>query len=317
MDIYELWRGLGWPLIRLTFFISLGLLVGNLIESMNWTAAVARIAEPLVRLARLKDVSGASFSMAFFSGVSANTMLAEAFEKKEMTTRELLLSNLFNSLPTYFLHLPSVFFMTLPFLKGAAVVYVGLTLFAAFLRTLGIIVLGRMWLPPIPPGCVPCKLRDTDVRSLRDALRKTWKRFLKRIPRVVYITVPVYVAIFLANQWGGFAILENYLAHNAFFLKWLHPKAVSIIAFQMAAEFTAGLAVAGALLEAASLPAKQIVLALMVGNILSAPMRAFRHQFPYYAGIFSPRMALRLIVVNQSVRVGSLIVVSLLYALWG
>jgi hypothetical protein len=317
MDILELWNGLGWPLVRLIFFISLGLLVGNLIESMNWTAAVARVAEPLVRLARLKDTSGASFSMAFFSGVTANTMLAEAYEKGEMSTKELLLSNLFNSLPTYFLHLPTVFFIALPFLKGAAVIYVGMTLSAAFLRTLGIICLGRVWLPPVEPGCVPCKLRETGVKSISDALCRTWRRFLKRIPRILYITVPIYILIYIANRTGLFMALENYLAHNEFLLRWLHPKAVGIIAFQMAAEFTAGLAVAGALLEAASLPVKQIVLALMVGNILSAPMRAFRHQFPYYAGIFTPRIALRLIVVNQSVRVGSLMLVAVLYALFG
>ena len=61
-----LWQGLLGPLLRLVFFISLGLLIGNLIESLNWTHRVARIASPLVRRAHLSDITGASFSMAFF-----------------------------------------------------------------------------------------------------------------------------------------------------------------------------------------------------------------------------------------------------------
>lgn len=76
-----LWNGLFWPLIRLTFFISVGVFVGILIESLNWTRYAARLAAPLARRARLKDISAASFSMAFFSGITANNMLAEARER--------------------------------------------------------------------------------------------------------------------------------------------------------------------------------------------------------------------------------------------
>jgi hypothetical protein len=83
----------------------------------------------------------------------------------------------------------------------------------------------------------------------------------------------------------------------------------------MAAEFTAGLAVASALIADAGLTQSQVVLALMLGNILSSPMRAFRHQFPYYAGIFRPRMAVKLIACNQTLRVVSLVLVGTVYAL--
>jgi hypothetical protein len=106
MDLTALWEGLGWPLTRLIFFISIGLFVANLIESLNWTHAVARLAAPLVRVGRLRDISGASFSMAFFSGVAANTMLAEHYDKGKLNDRELVLSNLFNSLPTTFCTCP-------------------------------------------------------------------------------------------------------------------------------------------------------------------------------------------------------------------
>ena len=317
MDLLELWNGLGWPLIRLVFFISLGLFIGNLIEALNWTHAVGKAASPLVRLGRLKDVSGASFSMAFFSGVAANTMLAESHSQGRLTDRELVLSNLFNSLPTYFLHLPTMFFITLPFIGGAAVIYLGLTFGAAVLRTVVILLVGRLILPRPDEGCMLCILDEERSRSWRQALHKTWKRFLKRIRKILLFTVPIYLLIFLLNRYGAFTALEAFLADHVGVLSFLSPEAISIVVFQVAAEFTAGLAMAGALLDAGELEAREVVLALITGNVLSSPMRAFRHQFPYYAGIFRPKLALKLIVHNQTLRAASLVVVGAAYFFLG
>ena len=108
----QLWHHLGWPLVRLLFYISIGLLVANFIEALNWTRKIAFVARPLTRFAHLSPLTGAAFSMAFFSGVAANTMLSEGFAKGEIRKKELILANLFNSLPTYFLHLPTTFVIT-------------------------------------------------------------------------------------------------------------------------------------------------------------------------------------------------------------
>ncbi|MFK4763695.1 hypothetical protein ACI3L3_02805 [Desulfobaculum sp. SPO524] len=317
MDFDLLWNGLGWPLCRLIFYISLGLMIGNLIEALNWTRAVARVAEPITRIARLKDVTGASFSMAFFSGIAANTMLAEAHEKGTLSDKELMISNLFNSLPTYFLHMPTLFFITVPFIGSAAVVYVSLTLGAAFLRTAFIILLGRLVLPPLPPGCVTCRLDEQRSAGWREALKKTWSRFKKRIRKILRITVPIYIAIYLLNRYGAFGVFEDFLAEHVSFFSWLPTEALSIVVFHVAAEFTAGLATAGALIQEGALTTREIVLALVLGNVLSSPMRAFRHQFPYYAGIFKPRIALRLIAANQTLRVVSIITTGTLYYFFG
>ena len=110
-----------------------------------------------------------------------------------------------------------------------------------------------------------------------------------------------------------FDMLETFMADHLSFLSWLSPKAMSIIALQVAAEFTAGLAAAGALLQDGSMTYSEIVLALLVGNILSSPIRALRHQFPYYAGIFKPRLAMQLIVFSQSFRTISIAIVALFY----
>jgi hypothetical protein len=73
------------------------------------------------------------------------------------------------------------------------------------------------------------------------------------------------------------------------------------------------MAAAGALLDNGSLGARQVVLALLAGNVLSSPMRAVRHQFPFYAGIFTPGLAAKLITYNQVFRTGSIILVGLFY----
>ena len=313
ITLAQLWHGLGWPLAKLIFNVSLGLLVGNFIEALNWTRAAALLAAPLIRVGNFSETVGASFSMAFVSGVTSNTMLAEAFDQGRLTRRELLLANLFNTLPNYFLHLPTFFFLTAPLIKGAAFLYVGLTLLAAILRTVLVLIAGRLLLAPqtsadamIAPA-VPKRL------SVHAALDKAWTRFRKRIKKILLYTVPIYTAIYFLNRLGLFAWLERFLTDHLTLLSWLDPRSFGIVAAHVAAEFAAGLAAAGALLEAGTLSQRQVVLALLVGNVLASPVRTIRHQFPYYAGIFSPRLAMQLVGYGQAFRIGSIIVIGIGY----
>ncbi len=319
LDIAGLWHGLGWPLCRLLLFVSLGILAGNFIEALNWTRQVARLARPLIRLGRLSDVTGASFSMAFFSGVASNTMLAEAYDQQKLSKRELVLANLFNSLPRFFLHLPTVFFLTAPLIGSAAIHYVGITLGAAVMQTLAVVGLGRILLPGGngDAGTGGAGRRPDKTVTLREALERSWKRFKRRIRKIVRYMVPIYIVFYFLSRYGVFHSVEQFLGSHLAFLSWLKPQALGIVALHLSAEFAAGLAAAGALLDQASLGVRDVVLALMVGNILSTPMRAIRHQFPYYAGIFPPRLAVELIVYSQVFRVGAVLLATAVYFYWG
>jgi hypothetical protein len=240
-------------------------------------------------------------------------MLSEAYDQKKISRRELIFANLFNSMPTYFLHLPTLFFLAVPLLKGVAFLYVGLTLSAAFLRTLCILVVGRFMLSENKEHCVTCRLEENRVTNVSQALEKAWLRFQKRIKRILFVTIPIYTAVFVLSRLGMFDLLENWLARHVRFLAWLHPESLGVVALQLTAEISAGLAAAGALLDNGSLETRQVVLALLAGNVLSSPMRAIRHQFPFYAGVFQPRMAAELITYNQAFRTGSIILVGLFY----
>ena len=279
-----LWKGLLWPLLRLLLGLCVGLLLANLLEALRWTRHLARLATPLARAAHLRDVAGAAFSLAFVSPAAANGLLSESHQKGEIDGRELMLANLFNSFPAYLVHTPTIFLLTWPVLGWPAVVYVGLTLLAAVGRT-----------------------------GLRAAVRKAWKRFRRRVPKLVCFTVPVYIIMYLLQRYGLFTAAEEWLAMHMEWLAFLKPQAMGIIVLHLAAELGAALGAAGSVLQTGGLEARDVVLALMVGNILSTPMRAIRHQLPAYAGFYRPALALRLILANQGLRAVSMAVVTLLY----
>ncbi|OQX05470.1 MAG: hypothetical protein BWK76_27455 [Desulfobulbaceae bacterium A2] len=310
-----LWHQLGWPLLRLLIFISLGLLVANLIESLNWTEKMAALARPFTRWGRLSPTAGASFSLSFFSSLAANTMLAEAYDQGRMTRQELICASLLNTLPTYVLHLPTTFFIAAPLIGRAALPYLGLTLGAALLRSMVVLLLGRVILPRHDHNQTQAPARDAGgTVGLRAALDTSWLRFRRRIGKVLRFTLPVYLLFFLLQRLGIFGALERSMAEHLAFLSWLSPQAMSIVMLQLVAEFTAGVAAAGALLQD-GLSQREVVLALLAGNILSSPIRAIRHQFPYYAGIFPPRLALELIVYSQGFRAVSMMLVTAAYLL--
>ncbi len=299
-------------MLRLLLGMSVGLLVANVLEALRWTQSLAKVASPLSRAAHLQDVTGAAFSTAFVSPASANALLAENYEKGVLTKREVILSNLFNSLPSYLTHTPSIFFLVWPVLGFPTVIYVGLTLLAAFMRTLLTIVAARVLLPARPEGCVICHM-DTSPVSWKDAFAKAVKRYKKRIPKLLYFTVPIYILMYVLQRQGFFDAAEMWMTQNMAWLSFLRPEAMGIIALHLAAELGAALSAAGVALHGGNLSEREVVLALLVGNVLSTPMRALRHQLPSYAGFFAPRMAVVLVMSNQGLRAASMMVVTVLY----
>jgi hypothetical protein len=307
-----IWPQVILPLIRITFFITIGLFIANFIESLNWTHRLATLASPLIRLGNLSTITGASFSVAFFSGVSANTMLAEAYDKGQMTKNELILANLFNSLPRFFLHLPTVFFLTAPLIKLGALIYVGLTFSAAILQTILVVLSGRFFLPANNSTCM-IPVHKQSKTTWKAAFNKSIKRLRKRIGKILKFMIPVYLLFFLFSRYGLFSQIEEFIANKAWFLSWLNPQSLGIVILHVTAEFSAGLAAASVLLAENSLTYKEVVLALLAGNILSTPIRAIRHQLPYYTGIYTPQLAIQLVGISQLARAFCVILVAFIY----
>lgn len=314
-ELAFLWDTLIWPLIRLLLGLAAGLLLANILECLRWTDSLALLAQPLARLAHLGPESGSAFALAFVSPAAANGLLAESYENKKITRKELVMANLFNSLPANLAHLPTIFFLTWPVLGFAAFIYTGLSLLAAIGRTIFSICIARLILPV--RGKYGARGTSADDGNIKvrfiNGLAKAWKRFCKRMPKLAYFTVPFYVLIYLAQEYGMFKDAEAWLAAHLEWLTVIKPEAMSIVVLQIVAEMGASLGAAGAIIASGSLSAHDVVAAMLAGNLLSTPMRAIRHQFPAYVGFFRPALATRLIIANQSLRAASMAIILAAY----
>lgn len=308
-----LYHHLAWPFAKLVMYLGVGLFIGQLLESLGWSARIGRWVQPLIRWGRFGPQSAAAFSASFFSGLVANTMLMSAYQEGTISRRELTLSYLLNTgLPGFVLHLPTTFFILVPLTRRAGLIYLGLTGLAALLRSMAVMFYARS---------VHGVQEDRETVPAEVASGKVpgwgaiWRKFRRRFVRLISYTMPIYVLIFLAQQAGWFEVLRQGLA-GLVSVGFFPLEAASVVIFSVATEFSSGAAAAGALLSAGALTVPQTVAALMLGSIVATPVRAVRHQLPTHVGIFAPRLGTRLLVTSQGLRIVSLIVVTLPYLWW-
>lgn len=306
-----LWHSLALPLARLLFTMSVGVLIANTLEALAWERHMARLAAPLVRLGHMGPAAGSSFVMAFFSAHSSSGILTNAYAEGRISKKELVLSNLFNSFPTYLVHLPNVAAMAVAILGKWGALYIALGLTAALLRTLGTAVAGHFMLPA--PQREERALPAERAENWPGLARKIFGTFKKRLLRMLKFTVPIYIIFFFIQYFGGFDAIERFMAAHAGAFSFLRPEALSIVAMSLVTETTASMSAAVALLHAGTLSGRDIVLAMLLGNILSSPVRAVRHQLPIYAGYFPGGVAAFMVVCNQGARTLSLALVMALY----
>jgi hypothetical protein len=314
LNLVLLQKRLLWPLTRLMFFISIGLIVGQVIEASGWTKALASVAAPFFRFGNMAPQCSAAFTTAFVSGAAANAMLVDFYKDDKICKRELFLANFVNQLPAYFLHLPTTFFIIVPLTGWAGGGYLLVTFVAVLIRTAFLLLYGHL-----SPSIALCDLKAETLEAPfkgKKAALSFWRsiraKFITRLVNIATFVVPIYVFIFIVNALGFFDWARQAMAQ--YVVTTIMPvESLSLVVLSFAAEFTSGFAAAGALLEAGVLTTKQTVVALLVGNIIAFPIRALRHQLPRYMGIFAPKMGSQLLLMGQGLRVGSIIFVGLIY----
>lgn len=301
-------------MLRVMFFMAMGLTAAMVIEALGWTMTLGKLVAPLTRRARLPRAAAASFTTALISSPAANALLSEALDKKEISPRMLAVANLLNgSWPSFIVHLPSTLVVATSFAGLAGLAYTAIMFCAATLRLIGAALLGRLILPPLAETEAAEGSGSVKGISFKEIWPGLRQRLVKRLTTMFSLAVPVFYLVTLAAALGFFAAIRDYSAAHLpdFFLP---VEAAALIVFSLTAEFSSGFVAAGAMIHNSTLTVAQAAAALILGNIIATPIRVLRWQLAPFLGFFRARLGLTLIVCNQAFRVASLILA--LFIFW-
>nr|MDA8219220.1 hypothetical protein [Dehalococcoidales bacterium] len=114
------------------------------------------------------------------------------------------------------------------------------------------------------------------------------------------VTVPTTFVTCLLVKAGVFDGLASQLSGVGHYLP-VPTAGLGIIAARFAYSLAAYVT-AGGLLAVGEVTAKDIILSLLVGDVLTSIVSMFRYLTPYYVGIFGPATGLQLMLLSSAIQ---------------
>ncbi|MCD6319626.1 MAG: nucleoside recognition protein [Candidatus Desulfofervidaceae bacterium] len=283
-----------------------GVVLVNLISILGYMNRLTWIARPLILIGHLHPESGLSFITAFASPTAANTMLMDLYQKGIITKRELFIASMSNSFPAILVHWRSMLPVLIPLLGHVGVIYFLLLVFVGLIKTALVLIVGHFILPF---QSVQLTLFKKEPKPpLPDAFKQSLQKSIPMFKRIIFITIPITIITFYLLHLHFFDYLSNWLSPILHFLP-LPPEALSIIAAQFAGHLPA-YTLASNLLVAHVLTGKEIILALLVGTVLTS-ITGLRYLIPYYWGIFGPKLGTQIMLVSQGLRQSIILLIAI------
>ena len=274
----------------------------NILENLGWTKRIGWIAKPFSRLGRLKDASGVSFIVSFGSPSSANAMLMQLYRENKIDKKEMYIASLANTFPSALMHWRSMLPVLIPLLGLIGIVYFGIYILIGFLKTIAVLIVGRFILKDNTkqfqtenekPGFV--KMKSVDL------LMKSVKQGWPLMRRVFFITIPVTILVFYLVDLGVFEWLTTQIQGvTRFFPVPVEGLSISAAYF---GHTVAAYTIAGNMLAAGVISAKNIILSMLLGQVLSSVVSSFRHSAPYYIGIFGVKLGAELLFYSSCIHI--------------
>jgi hypothetical protein len=206
-----------------------------------------------------------------------------------------------NALPGYIAQGRSVLPVTLPLIGIFGLAYYGLVLLADLVKSLILLAVGRVILPP--PGAEVMSLPSTSAPEhpgARAAISSALRDSGKIVPKTLKTLVPLTLAAFLLIESGVFDYAAGHLGVVARYFP-VHQASLPIIAARLVSPVGA-YTMAGGLLSKGMLGGKDVVVALLVGTLL-ATVPNIRYLVPYYFGIFGATVGTQLVIVSTLMRI--------------
>ena len=313
-----------WPrkaflLAELSAFIALGVLLAQVLEVSGLVGYLAIIAWPLTKLGKLDKETAPAFLMAFQSGAIANSMLVSSRAQGSIDRRQLYTSVFVVSCLSLFAHLPT-YILPIGAVLGprATAALFSVRLVAIGAEIIVILFVSRFIVGPWLSRRVKTsssQVTDEQLAAAKKSRQKdelrlgrrsgfwptVWARSRRTMARLILYVVPSY-ALMATLEYGGFFRWLTKTVPGLFEFSFLPVESTAVIPAQ-ALSLYSGAAVAANFVDSGSITVEQAVITILVGSMVTAPIRTFKHALPTYLAVLGPRAGLVMAVSAQVLRV--------------
>ncbi len=310
------WVRKGVDFFELFLLITCSMLIALSLEISGVLSLIALFLWPLLRFARLSEHSALAFMSSVRNGSVGNGILMSAKEGGAIDKRELWCSVLIVSSIATLGHMPS-YILAIGAVCGheALLAVASVRIGAVILQIFVILFIARLLVGDHQARQYQRPKIEFYEGSLKQFIQKLILKFGKTFKRMALYLTPAYFLVALAEFYDLFDKAFDFLS-SKFDLSFLPPQASVILPAQFGSIHSA-LGMVRSFLEEGSLSPKQAVTILLIGTILTAPIRTIKRIMPTYVALLGPQGGLILGILAQVLRMGFLIIaLILMYFIW-
>ncbi|MDG6243567.1 MAG: nucleoside recognition protein [Methanolobus sp.] len=284
------------PIIIMIFIGLFG--VGILIE-LGIMQKFSGIVRPVFKYTNLPDTCASAFMVSLGSTVAANGMVVNFKESGCINEKETMLCALLNSTPAYVreiltYQIPIVLPALGPVVGGF---YVMVFILTAIVKLSAVILLSRIFLEK--NRCQYAESVSLKKVTLRDAIKKSFKRNRKLFTKIAIIYLSMTTLVFMLRERGAFEVFNVLPLAELFSIP---PESIVPLTSYVASPIL-GISLLGPMISNNGISNIQAMIVLMLGSMFMLPLFSIRTLLPRYISIFGPRIGIRIVAFSTGISI--------------
>jgi hypothetical protein len=284
-------------ILKLFVFVIIGTALGSILEYKGWTNYISFLIKPILRFGKLPSICGTSLITAIFSNSAASAIIAGAKRDGHINRREMIVTGVSGTFPTHISHLTKALFILIPLIGPVAIVYYLLVFVSDLIRTFIVLLYNRIFSNRLD-FTVNINTAKENL-TWKEIIRKTNRRIIRIVKKLAIIYLPLYIFVSYLAHIGFFKTINYHIP--VFLNKILSPEIVSIAVSKIGG-LTASATVANTLLVNSKVLPIQVLMALLIGNMITIPFNTLRRSLPATVAIFPGKDGLWIVLITESIR---------------
>ncbi len=301
---------------QLFFYVGLGAMLGAIVEGRGWYRVFSGSLGRISRAAGLPEIVGLAMPTALASGPGADSMLMASHRRGELPSSALLAGGLCNGVLAHISHLLRVIYPVAAAIGLPGLLFFGVQILGGLIILTTVLLCHRFLAAgqrtagrkdPPQAGGLP------SIRSWPDTLRFGCLRAAGLLFRLACVSVPLILAMEWLIRAGALDFWDSLVP--AAVSRYFPEQLLTIVAAQFGGLIQSATVSAG-LLAQGLITRPQILLAMLLGSVLTSPVNTVRRTLPTTLAIYPPRLACLIVFGAQLARLAVVLAATALLILW-